>query len=268
MSSTTLCPTCNTRFRISEAQLDAYDGLVRCGRCQALFDARKTLQDDKPGPQPDSLASSDGQLQEGDGVPEAGQHEDSDYSDNAISTAEPIIQAQENRIAVVPVDGAELAPPKKPLWPLIAVNAVLAFLLLGQCAYIFRVQLASSMPGLKPALVASCKFFLCTVPLPRKLDLMSIESSDLVAEPAQPSIITLNAILRSQARYAQAFPNLELTLTDDNNRPVARRTFSPLEYLGPGNDEQQGLLPNRDLNIKLNIDTSDLKPSGYKLFIY
>jgi predicted Zn finger-like uncharacterized protein len=276
MSTTTLCPTCNTRFKISEEQLDAYNGLVRCGRCQAVFDARENLQDDTPSPQLDLPILSDGQLREEQDAAEAGQLETPESPGDTLPVAEipnesvaaPITQPLKITFAHVPDVDTELPPPGKPRWPLIAANLMLLLVLLGQCAYFFRVQLAASMPGLKPALVSYCKFFQCTVPLPRKLDLMSIESSDLEADPDRPSIITLNAILRNQARYTQALPNLELTLTDLQNRPVARRTFSPADYLSPGNDEQQGLMPNRELNIKLNFDTSDLKPSGYKLFIY
>src|SRR5947207_2252230 len=35
----TRCPECQTAFRITIAQLKARDGLVRCGRCDAMFRA-------------------------------------------------------------------------------------------------------------------------------------------------------------------------------------------------------------------------------------
>jgi predicted Zn finger-like uncharacterized protein len=272
MSTTTLCPTCNTRFKISHEQLEARNGLVRCGRCQAVFDAREHLLDDTPSPQLDLPMLADLQRQEG--AADTGQLRFGDataHAEHPIGnrTAEPISQAQKIAFASLPNDDTlSRSPSRPPRWPLVTANIMLLLALLVQGTHYYRVQLAASMPGLKPALVAYCNFFRCTVPLPRKLDLMSIESSDLVADPAQPNIITLSAILRNQARYAQAFPNLELTLTDDQNRPLARRTFSPADYLGPGNDEQQGLPPSREFNIALNLDTTDLKASGYKLFIF
>ena len=36
----TACPGCGTAFRVGQEQLDAADGLVRCGACDAVFDAR------------------------------------------------------------------------------------------------------------------------------------------------------------------------------------------------------------------------------------
>jgi len=39
----TTCPECHTCFRVSQTQLDQRRGLVRCGRCSAVFNAYDTL---------------------------------------------------------------------------------------------------------------------------------------------------------------------------------------------------------------------------------
>lgn len=41
----TRCNACGTSFRVHEEQLQASDGYVRCGRCDAVFNARSTLFD-------------------------------------------------------------------------------------------------------------------------------------------------------------------------------------------------------------------------------
>ncbi len=51
MNGTTLCPHCSTRFKISEAQLTAHHGMVRCGHCMQAFDARPSFISDLPSPQ-------------------------------------------------------------------------------------------------------------------------------------------------------------------------------------------------------------------------
>ena len=38
-----VCPSCDTRFRVTDSQLAMADGQVRCGACLALFDGRKAL---------------------------------------------------------------------------------------------------------------------------------------------------------------------------------------------------------------------------------
>ena len=83
-----------------------------------------------------------------------------------------------------------------------------------------------------------------------------------------PLIVTLHALIHNRAPYAQAYPSLELTLTSVQDQPVARRVFRPADYLKAGQDEKQGFPANRDLDIKLHLDTTDLKPSGYRLFLF
>jgi len=48
MTNTTQCPACQTRFKVSEAQLAAANGLVRCGRCAHVFNATDHFA--KPAP--------------------------------------------------------------------------------------------------------------------------------------------------------------------------------------------------------------------------
>jgi predicted Zn finger-like uncharacterized protein len=45
MSLATRCPSCGTAFRVVRDQLRVSDGLVRCGRCDAVFDANASLFD-------------------------------------------------------------------------------------------------------------------------------------------------------------------------------------------------------------------------------
>ena len=106
------------------------------------------------------------------------------------------------------------------------------------------------------------------MPLPQNTDLISIESSDLEADPAHENQITMHALLRNRAAYAQAFPNLELTLNDNEDKPLARRTFRPADYLPPQESMQAGLLPNHELSIKLHLNTASLKPFGYRLAFF
>jgi len=60
----TTCPECRTTFRVSQPQLEARRGLVRCGSCRAVFNAYDTLLPEfqapdaaKPGPAPGTPAA-------------------------------------------------------------------------------------------------------------------------------------------------------------------------------------------------------------------
>jgi predicted Zn finger-like uncharacterized protein len=277
MSAITQCPTCNTRFKVTREQLEAHEGLVRCGRCQKVFNATQYLHDTQPNPQLDLPIES----------PEPILHAQSSAkimleADQNSSTKEIVrqgiagqVESAEGFTAEQPITLA--VPPGKSLYPSIqskgsgswiAGSIFLLIVLLVQAVYFFRIEIAATQPSLKPVLVSGCQVLRCTVPLPQKADLMSIESSDLEADPAQSSVISLNALLRNHASYAQAYPNLELTLTDPQDKPLARRTFVPAEYLKAFEDEKQGLAASRELSVKLNLDTTDIKPSGYRLYLF
>lgn len=54
----TTCPECHTCFRVSQVQLDHRRGLVRCGRCSAVFNAYDTLLPELTTPVSDEAVST------------------------------------------------------------------------------------------------------------------------------------------------------------------------------------------------------------------
>lgn len=301
MSAITQCPECDTYFKVSQDQLDACQGLVRCGRCQVIFNATQHLCGEQPSPQLElPIMPEEDQARSVAGTNESApekqedddKHDDDSSSQRAPTEAEipvepqlidetgaikeeiassPLTLAQQITIAEGALEYSLAAPKKKKKyrrWPWVIACLLLLALMLAQAAYFFRIELAARLPGLKPALISYCMLLKCSVPLPRKIDLMSIESSDLAADPVKANLITLSAILRNHAPYAQAYPDLELTFTDTQDKVVARRTFKPGEYLKHDDNEQRGLASNRESSVTLHLDTSDLKPAGYRLFLY
>ncbi len=148
------------------------------------------------------------------------------------------------------------------------IALTLSLALLAQAAYHFRVELAARLPGLKPLLTQYCELLACTVALPQEAELIVIESSELESDPSHGNIVTLHVLVHNRAPYAQAYPSLELTLTDLQDQAVARRVFRPADYLKAGTGDHLGVPANRDLDIRLRLDTTDLKPSGYRLFLF
>jgi len=259
MTEITKCPVCSTRFKVTDAQLDAHDGLVRCGHCHDVFDARKHLHDDEPSRQLSLPIGPEFETDEPDLTP--------------IPTI-PELEAERKTLAQQVQFVEELTDevveklPRKTDWIGITLASLLALGLIGQAAYDFRVELGSQLPGLKPLLAQYCILLDCTVPLPQKADLIAIDSSELESDPNQSSQVTLHVLVHNRAPYAQAHPSVELTLTDIQDHAIARRVFSPADYLKTGEDVKLGVPANRDLDIKLRMDTADLKPSGYRLFLF
>jgi predicted Zn finger-like uncharacterized protein len=145
---------------------------------------------------------------------------------------------------------------------------ILGLVLAGQGAYFKRDRLAAQYPQLKPALQMLCDVLQCDIALLKDVELIKLESSDLQTDPDQANTVTLSASLRNLAPYVLAYPNLELTLTDANNQPVARRHFAPKEYLPKDAKVDKGIPSNGEVAIKLPLQLVGLNAVGYKLFVY
>ncbi|MEO8332153.1 MAG: zinc-ribbon and DUF3426 domain-containing protein [Gallionella sp.] len=264
MSGTTLCPHCGTRFKIAKTQLEAHHGMVRCGHCLQAFDTRPNFAPEEIDPQlelpllEDTLAEAEQPHAEEPGA----------TSQDSVRAAvlQPLMLADKAVFLTGARDVEFLSKRRSRLWTIAALPLLL--LLLAQTAYLFRIELAAHLPDLKPTLVHFCQIMKCSVPLPQKAGMMSIESSELKDDPAHGNRIMLIAQLRNRASYAQAFPDLELTLTDSQDKALARRVFRPEDYLPAPQNITAGLSANQELGIMLHLDTADLKPLGYRLVLY
>ena len=164
------------------------------------------------------------------------------------------------------------APPSSPLttalWALLALLAALA--LAGQVAYRYRTEIAVLVPSAKSTLDQGCRWLRCQVPLPRRPELMSIESSDLQADPRRDNLIVLNAVIRNRAPFPQEFPALELTLTDEADRAVLRRVLEPRDYLDVARVAPvgQGIGPGADTSFRVLLDAGRTRATGYRLYLF
>ncbi|WP_296944196.1 DUF3426 domain-containing protein [uncultured Massilia sp.] len=147
-----------------------------------------------------------------------------------------------------------------------AGSVVLALALAVQAAYQFRTTLAARHPGLKPALQGLCAALGCRIDLPAQADSLAIETGELAT--LGPGTYSLNTLLRNQGNLVQAWPSIELELTDAANKPVLRRVFAPAEYLPPGVPAAAGFAPRSEQPVRLHFALADIQPSDYHLFVF
>jgi predicted Zn finger-like uncharacterized protein len=240
MSMITRCPACGTAFRVSEQQLGLREGKVRCGRCDTLFDAIATLSPDpvtrppRERPSPPTSGSMAVLL---------GTEKDSSF---------------------------DFGPkPPRPLSRLWWVASILLLLvLLAQGAYRYRGEIAVLVPEAKPLFERACAELGCEIPLPRRAELLSIESSDLQADGSHSTVMVLTATLRNRAAFVQAYPALELTLTSAEGQTVARRVLLPRDYVAQPALPDAGFAPGSELQIRVYIEAAALNPTGYRLYLF
>ncbi|MGK2952392.1 MAG: DUF3426 domain-containing protein, partial [Thiobacillus sp.] len=142
-------------------------------------------------------------------------------------------------------------------------SALLLIVLLAQTTYFLRDTLVSRLPQARPALEQACAVLGCTLSLPKNLALLQIVGSDLQTE--SNGQLRLSLTLGNRAGHAQAWPVLMLTLTDQRNRPLARRSFAPSEYLGDTERIAAGLPPRSEQALSLPLAVRDLAPMGFDL---
>lgn len=148
-------------------------------------------------------------------------------------------------------------------------------LLLVQGLIHFRVDIATSLPATRPLFLTVCSLLGCSVDLPRKIEQLSIENSDLHPDPEHPGKsgrLGLQINLRNRAAFAQTWPHIELTLTDLNERIVLRRMLAADDYLisqAPTAAQlAQGIAAKQDVNIELALDIGELTATGYRLYLF
>jgi predicted Zn finger-like uncharacterized protein len=149
-----------------------------------------------------------------------------------------------------------------------AAGALLIVALLAQALFEYRDALAANAPASRPLLSAACALFGCTIEPPRDAGALSIDASDLQADPAHRGLLLLSATLRNRSTHAIAFPHLELTLTDASDRIVARRAFAPAEYAGGAADPHRGIPANGEHVVRVFLDASATQQAGYRLYLF
>ncbi len=154
-------------------------------------------------------------------------------------------------------------------WPWAVGSLALAATLLAQAVYFFATELAVRLPQFRPQLTEVCLWVRCTVVLPRLPDQLFIEASDLqVLDATQPSEVLLTASIRNRAPVAQELPLIELTLADALSQTAARKVFYPADYLDQSQDPSHGIDSNQEIPLKLYLNTGDIKPTGYRLYLF
>ena len=145
----------------------------------------------------------------------------------------------------------------------------LALLAVLQIGLALRNDALEAWPSLRPMLARTCRLYGCSIGWPEHAELLTIVGSELAAIPGT-DVIELNAAIRSRAPFVMALPAIEVTLTDTQNRTIARKVFRPVDYLAssgePSSRLDEGLSPGSDLSVRLVFEARGLSASGFVLY--
>ena len=200
-------------------------------------------------------------------------------SADATTTAEPVLaKTAPTDTPAVEMPVVERPPryewkPRKPvrerpalLYAAAALALVVALAL--QLVLDYGDRLAAHAPFTRPILASACSLLGCTVAPLHDAAALSIDASDLQADPAHRGLLHLSATIRNRAAYPIAYPYLELTLTDASDQIVARRALAPREYVGGTANASAGIPGNGESVVRIFIDASATSQAGYRLYLF
>ena len=165
---------------------------------------------------------------------------------------------------------------RAPLWAraLLVIASMLATVaLVVQAAWVYRAELAAWQPELQPLFVGACRVLAdppCELSLPRQIVALRVTHADLQPRAEGTHVLTVG--LTNDAGLAQAWPDIDLTLTNVRNQPEIRRTLRPDEYLALRPDLAsllaRGLLPHAEENIQVPLRVRHDAIVGYVVGIF
>ena len=160
------------------------------------------------------------------------------------------------------------SPSEPLLYRAFAVYSGLLLLVFLQMLFFLRAEICKEWSAFKPAFVEACHLIGCSMPLPTHIELVSLDDTELVKDEIHAGNIRFNALIINNATFAQDFPTLSLTLTDNQDTPVIRRKFTPKEYLHSDQTKLlNGLAANDEIRITLNFKVANPAVSGFRAFL-
>jgi len=235
----TQCPECLTIYKLTGAELGAAHGSVRCGHCSAVFDALRTIVEQLPPEPIEGLVAHPAETdppQLGLSVfrPNPGQGTllfDPEERPRIAERAAAPTFTRRRRRQRAQRNGA---------W--IAGCAMLLLALGVQVAWAERAQWIDDA-HVRAWLDPACARLGCKLPARHDAGSLELISRDIRPHPSVAGALIISATVRNGAEFAQAFPIVEITLSDLDETRIAMRRFRPRDYVNDAKTINAGLAP-------------------------
>lgn len=243
----TQCPQCLTVYRIDGETLGAARGHVRCADCETVFDALATLTELLPPEPIDQLTAHATQAE-------------------PPRLALPILR----RDPVQTLFAETRSPPRSTRTPAptfarrrglrkprnsgswLAACCVLLLTLGAQIAWSQRADWIDDA-RVRGVLDPLCARIACHLPLRHDSSTLELLSRDIQPHPSVPGALIISATLRNDATFAQAYPTVEVWLSNLDDKPVAMRRFQPRDYLADARAIRQGIAAGASASLVFEV---------------
>jgi predicted Zn finger-like uncharacterized protein len=295
MSMQTACPICHTIFKVDEAHLASAQGMVQCGVCGMVFNARLHLQ----------LATEPSPID----IPTQGENQDAEdtaaividepvavivvtedthddimlaeepapvepqiaHNTPSIIVAEPLAVDDTPEQAVMTVVSPIAFKPTSSRLSRIMAGAVTVLLVGGivvQISWQYKDYLAARFPVLAPAITNVCTLFGTRIAIPQDVSAIQLMNSSFEIDPKNKANILVNIDITNNADTPLQYPNIALRLTNSDDTLVSARNISVNEYLDVAT-QQNRIDAHDDQSIQLAIKVPEYEDvTSYKIKLF
>jgi len=263
------CTHCGTEYEMEEALAEEACGRVACGSCRKVF----LLAEEEPR----SVVEAEPGEEEMDQL--LAEMEETLAGLEKLDLEKPARRAPlpASLETDVPPEMDDLrtaeVPPELLLEPLpesrrgpspAALFAALLLVvgLIAQIAWLERDRWLDQ-PGLRALVEHWCPYLGCTLPPTTTPAAFTVVDGQM--EAAAPRQYRLKLLLRNDTNRQQPLPALQVSLTDDQQRLVARRTFESPVYTSESEAPPPALAAGAALEVELLLAVPSDRVSGYEV---
>ncbi|VAW50554.1 hypothetical protein MNBD_GAMMA06-97 [hydrothermal vent metagenome] len=255
----TQCPHCDTRFRVTESQVDIADGFVRCSVCKEVFNAFKVAK------QHNHQSALDSQRHFDDKASESNTKNSENNSEKEIFDFFDE-EANESLSHVVPENFKAAHDTHTTIF---ASNLLWGVGILFLCSTLFieyiwfnRNQFNQNST-LQVWAEKICQQFECKNIAMRNPEKIELIARNVYSHPNEKDALMVNITIKNQANFAQPYPVMQVSFSDVRGGSVAARRFLPSEYLPAEHSPSGSLQENTqqlfepDTNMTFTIEIQD-----------
>ncbi len=189
-----VCPFCLSSLQITDQQLNLKEGLIRCGHCQEIFNAKDTLANSNPSTSTQSINPPN-------------------LHDIPLSAV-----------------WEEVTPSRQAVVPYGLLSFVFALAFIAQLIYQHTNELSqqASLQGTIRWLNQTTDL---NLPAYQDIKQFQVVYRQIRPHPKLPDVLIFQLSIKNKAPISQAYPIINLTLTSPQGEPIASGSFSPSHYL-------------------------------------
>lgn len=262
------CPMCSTLLQVSEEQLAAKRGMVRCGHCNEVFDASDHCHEDMQDalarphrpltgppeltPQAPDTIDLDAQLtdEKPDDHAPAGEQEATSEHDSTASPDEPIPWERPAP------NESTLSTTRGVFWGMALLGVL--------CVQVwhFEHDRLLSEPQWRAYFERAAQALSIDIPLFEDRSQLSIVDRALRPHPDRPDALRFHLTLHNVAPFRQSYPVVRLSLNDDQQRVLAQADIPPRDYLQTASINE-GIAAQSSVELVIDVLTPDGSVDGF-----